>query len=89
VTGASANIGLPLTAFEAVRPTYWLSLLTALSFLLVAPFPLLLHLGHPERSFQIFLTPQLSSAMALFGFVYAWYLTGVLLLESGSSTGAN
>ena len=66
---------------EAVRPTYRLSLLTALSFLLVAPFPLLLHLGHPERSFQIFLTPNLSSAMAMFGFVYAWYLMGVLLLE--------
>ncbi len=66
---------------EAVRPTYRLSLLTALSFLLVAPFPLLLHLGHPERSFEIFLTPHLSSAMAMFGFVYAWYLMGVLLLE--------
>ena len=66
---------------EAVRPTYRLALLTALSFLLVAPFPLLLHLGHPERSFEIFLTPHLSSAMAMFGFVYAWYLMGVLLLE--------
>ncbi|HET9326198.1 MAG TPA: NrfD/PsrC family molybdoenzyme membrane anchor subunit [Candidatus Eisenbacteria bacterium] len=66
---------------EAVRPTYRLSLLTALAFLLVAPFPLLLHLGHPERSFEIFLAPQLSSAMAMFGFVYAWYLMGVLLLE--------
>jgi Ni/Fe-hydrogenase subunit HybB-like protein len=66
---------------EAVRPTYRLSLITALSFLLVAPFPLLLHLGHPERSFEIFLTPHLSSAMAMFGFVYAWYLMGVLLLE--------
>jgi Ni/Fe-hydrogenase subunit HybB-like protein len=66
---------------EAVRPTYRLSLLTALAFLLVAPFPLLLHLGHPERSFEIFLTPHLSSAMAMFGFVYAWYLMGVLLLE--------
>jgi Ni/Fe-hydrogenase subunit HybB-like protein len=66
---------------EHVRPTYRLSLLTALSFLLVAPFPLLLHLGHPERSFEIFLTPHLTSAMAMFGFVYAWYLMGVLLLE--------
>jgi Ni/Fe-hydrogenase subunit HybB-like protein len=66
---------------EAVRPTYRLSLLTALAFLLVAPFPLLLHLGHPERSFEIFLTPHLASAMAMFGFVYAWYLMGVLLLE--------
>jgi Ni/Fe-hydrogenase subunit HybB-like protein len=66
---------------EAVRPTYRLALLTALAFLLVAPFPLLLHLGHPERSFEIFLTPHLASAMAMFGFVYAWYLMGVLLLE--------
>ena len=35
---------------EAVKPTYRLALLTALSFLLVAPLPLQLHLGHPERS---------------------------------------
>lgn len=66
---------------KEVQPTYRLSLLTALAFLLVAPFPLLLHLGHPERSFEIFLTPNLTSAMAMFGFVYAWYLMGVLLLE--------
>ncbi len=66
---------------KAVQPTYRLALLTALSFLLVAPFPLLLHLGHPERSFEIFLTPHLTSAMAMFGFVYAWYLMGILLLE--------
>jgi Ni/Fe-hydrogenase subunit HybB-like protein len=66
---------------KAVQPTYRLSLLTALAFLLVAPFPLLLHLGHGERSFEIFLTPHLQSAMAMFGFVYAWYLMGVLLLE--------
>ncbi len=66
---------------KEVQPVYRLSLLTALAFLLVAPFPLLLHLGHPERSFEIFLTPHLTSAMAMFGFVYAWYLMGVLLLE--------
>jgi len=66
---------------KEVQPTYRLSLLTALAFLLVAPFPLLLHLGHPERSFEIFLTPNLTSAMAMFGFVYAWYLMAVLLLE--------
>jgi Ni/Fe-hydrogenase subunit HybB-like protein len=66
---------------EAVRPTYRLALLTALSFLLVAPLPLQLHLGHPERSFEMYLTPHGSSAMAMFGFVYLWYLTVVLLLE--------
>src|ERR1041384_1110584 len=66
---------------EAVRPTYRLALLTALAFLLVAPLPLQLHLGHPERSFEMYLTPHTSSAMAMFGFVYLWYLTVVLLLE--------
>src|SRR5437870_9098820 len=66
---------------EAVRPTYRLALLTALAFLLVAPLPLQLHLGHPERSFEMYLTPHRSSAMAMFGFVYLWYLMAVLVLE--------
>jgi Ni/Fe-hydrogenase subunit HybB-like protein len=64
-----------------VQPTYRLALLTALAFLLVAPLPLLLHLGRPERFYEILLTPNVTSAMAMFGFVYAWYLMGVLLLE--------
>jgi Ni/Fe-hydrogenase subunit HybB-like protein len=66
---------------KEVEPTYRLAMLTAFAFLLVAPLPLLAHLGHPERSFEIFLTPQFKSAMAMFGFVYAWYLMLVLLLE--------
>ncbi|HET8577843.1 MAG TPA: NrfD/PsrC family molybdoenzyme membrane anchor subunit [Methylomirabilota bacterium] len=64
-----------------VQPLYRLSLLTALAFLLVAPMPLLLHLGRPERFYEILLTPNPTSAMAMFGFVYAWYLMAVLLLE--------
>ncbi len=66
---------------EAVKPTYRLALLTALAFLIVAPLPLQLHLGHPERSFQMYLTPHTQSAMAMFGFVYLWYLMAVLVLE--------
>jgi len=66
---------------KEVQPTYRLSLLTALAFLLVATLPLLAHLGHPERSYEIFLTPNRKSAMAMFGFVYAWYLMVVLLVE--------
>src|SRR6476619_7348822 len=66
---------------QAVRPTYRLALLTALAFLFVAPLPLQLHLGHPERSFEMYLTPHRTSAMAMFGFVYLWYLMVVLLLE--------
>jgi Ni/Fe-hydrogenase subunit HybB-like protein len=64
-----------------MQPTYRLALLTALSFLIVAPMPLVVHLGRPERGFEMFLTPSPSSAMAMFGFVYVWYLMAVLLLE--------
>src|SRR5574339_392760 len=66
---------------KPLEPVYRLSLLTALAFLLCATLPLLFHLGHPERSFQIMITPHLTSPMAIFGFVYAWYLMAVLLLE--------
>jgi Ni/Fe-hydrogenase subunit HybB-like protein len=66
---------------EAVKPTYRLALLTALAFLIVAPLPLQFHLGHPERSFEMYLTPHRTSAMAMFGFVYLWYLMAVLVLE--------
>jgi Ni/Fe-hydrogenase subunit HybB-like protein len=66
---------------KAVKPTYRLALLTALAFLIVAPLPLQLHLGHPERSFEMYLTPHRSSAMAMFGFVYLWYLLAVLVVE--------
>ncbi len=66
---------------KELQPTYRLALLTALAFLVIAPLPLLAHLGHPEKSYEIFLTPNVNSAMAMFGFVYAWYLMAVLLLE--------
>ncbi len=66
---------------RVLRPIYRLALLAALSFMIVAPLPLLAHLGRPERAFEMFLTPHTSSAMAMFGFVYAWYLAVVLLLE--------
>ncbi len=66
---------------KALEPVYRLSLLTALAFLLCAPLPLLFHLGHPERCYQVMMTPHLTSPMAIFGFVYAWYLMAVLLLE--------
>ena len=66
---------------EAVKPTYRLALLTALAFLIVAPLPLQLHLGHPERSYEMYLTPHRTSAMAMFGFVYLWYLMAVLVVE--------
>ena len=66
---------------HVVKPTYRLALLTALAFLIVAPLPLQMHLGHPDRSLQMYLTPHRESAMAMFGFVYLWYLMGVLVIE--------
>ncbi len=66
---------------DAVKPTYRLALLTALAFLVVAPLPLQLHLGHPERSLEMYFTPHRTSAMAMFGFVYLWYLMAVLTVE--------
>jgi len=66
---------------KALKPTYVLSLLTALSFLLVATMPLISHLGQPQRFYEIMITPHSSSPMAIFGFVYLWYLMVVLLLE--------
>lgn len=61
-----------------LRPIGRLALVASLGCLICAPLTLQLHLGHPERSFNIMLTPNLNSAMAMFGFIYAAYF--VLLL---------
>lgn len=66
---------------KILKPTYQIALLTALSFLMVATMPLISHLSQPQRAFEIMITPNSSSAMAIFGFVYLWYLMVVLLLE--------
>lgn len=63
-----------------LRPIGRLSLVASLAFLVAAPFTLLAHLGHPERCFNVMVTPNLSSAMAMFGFIYAGYMT-LLLFE--------
>jgi Ni/Fe-hydrogenase subunit HybB-like protein len=55
---------------KEVQPTYRLAMLTAFAFMLIAPLPLVIHLSRPERAYEMFLTPSLSSAMAMFGFVY-------------------
>lgn len=66
---------------KELAPVGKLSLLTSLSFLLVAGLPLLNHLGHPERALNIFFTPNFSSAMSGFGFVFSIYMV-ILLLEN-------
>ncbi len=55
------------------------SLASAFVFLLFAPLPLLMHLGQPQRAFNIMITPNFSSAMAGFGFIYTGYLIVVVM----------
>lgn len=66
---------------KVLKPTYQLALLTALAFLIVAILPLITHLGKPFRAYEIMTTPHGNSAMAIFGFIYLWYLMAVLNLE--------
>ncbi len=55
----------------SLKPVARFSLLFALAFLCCATLPLLLHLGRPERNLNMLLTPNPSSAMAGFGYIYA------------------
>ncbi len=65
---------------EVLKPVARFAMLMALAFLLFAPMPLLNHLGHPERAFNIMFTPNVTSAMAGFGFIYTTYLI-ILVVE--------
>jgi len=69
---------------SSLKPVFRLSLLVSLSFLLSTNFPLTMHLGHPERAFEIIVTPHPSSAMAVFGYESLYLLiilTLILLYE--------
>ena len=65
---------------KALKPIARFSLVFALAFLACATMPLLNHLGHPERNFNMMLTPNPTSAMAGFGYIYFAYAI-VLVLE--------
>ena len=56
------------------------ALITAFCFGLFAATPLLVHLGQPQRAFEIYITPHFTSAMSIFGYVYSGYLL-LLMLE--------
>ena len=64
---------------ENLRPIARFSLVSSFAFLLFATFPLLNHLGRPDRALNIVITPNFTSAMSGFGFVYATYAIIVLL----------
>jgi len=65
---------------QQFRPVSRLALLTALSFMIFVPFPLLMHLGHPERAFNAMITPHVTSAFVAFGYFALFYVI-LLLLE--------
>ncbi|MBT4863885.1 MAG: polysulfide reductase NrfD [Planctomycetaceae bacterium] len=59
---------------EVLKPVAKLALVTSLCFCSCATLPLLLHLHHPERALNIMVTPNGTSAMAGFGFIYSLYM---------------
>jgi len=65
---------------QQFKPVARLALLTSLCVMLFVPVPLLMHLGHPERSIYSMITPHLTSAFAMFGFFAAFYMV-LLVLE--------
>lgn len=50
------------------------ALVASFCFGLFAGTPLLTHLGQPQRAWEIFVTPHTTSAMSVFGYVYAGYM---------------
>ena len=64
---------------EELKPVARFSLASAFVFLLFATLPLLVHLGRADRAFNIMITPNFSSAMAGFGFIYTGYMVVVAL----------
>jgi Ni/Fe-hydrogenase subunit HybB-like protein len=65
---------------QMFRPVSRLALQTALAFMIFVPFPLLMHLGHPERAFNAMITPHLTSAFVAFGYFALFYVC-LLVLE--------
>ncbi len=57
-----------------LEPVSRFAMIMAFAFLLFATLPLMAHLGHPERAFNMMFTPNATSAMAGFGFIYSTYL---------------
>lgn len=62
------------------KPIANFALIVAFCFGLFAAVPLLFHLGQPQRAFEIYFTPHLTSAMSIFGYIYTSYLI-LLMLE--------
>ncbi len=55
---------------KSLKPISRFSLVFALAFLSCAMFPLLMHLGRPERNHNMMITPSPTSAMSGAGYIY-------------------
>lgn len=63
-----------------LKPVGNMALVAALCFIFYCMTPLLFHLGQPFRCFNIMFTPNLQSAMSIFGYICFFYM-GILLVE--------
>lgn len=64
---------------QKLKPIAKFALVSSFAFLLFATVPLLNHLGKPERALNIIMTPNFSSAMSGFGYIYMGYMIIVFL----------
>ncbi len=62
------------------KPIANFALIASFCFGLFAGLPLLVHLGQPQRAWEIYVTPHTTSAMSVFGYVYSGYLV-LLMVE--------
>ncbi|ADC65423.1 Polysulphide reductase NrfD [Ferroglobus placidus DSM 10642] len=63
---------------KELKPLEKMILVGTFPFVLSALLPLLLDLGQPQRAFEIYVTPNFSSVMAVFGIVYLTELFAIL-----------
>ena len=79
ITGLVAGAFVVSSLYHVFRiqifePIARFALIAAFCFGLFAAFPLLVHLGQPQRAFNIFFTTHTTSAMSIFGYVYSGYM---------------
>ncbi|MEE8484673.1 MAG: NrfD/PsrC family molybdoenzyme membrane anchor subunit [Nitrospinota bacterium] len=65
---------------KELEPIHRFALIVSFSFMVCATLPLLLHLGHPERAFNVVIVPNFTSAISGFGFIYGFYFV-ILTIE--------
>lgn len=65
---------------KSLKPISRFSLVFALAFLSCAMFPLLMHLGRPERNHNMMITPSPTSAMSGAGYIYTVAIVLIALI---------